>query len=415
MAHKARKQVDPFNAGDPVMPWEDEGEYVPLGAGEDKPRGDSAPGLISGSTSSEHDECWVEEEHEAKRGHGSSGSKAEAPSVSPRRVRRSKGDKREGRGAPPRTEASAPSWPAPKPATTKLKPAAPKGDTPFEDDAAPGEGRGGNGVVSSGRRRKSPAFRILMLVVLFTVGINVIGLVVSCSVSLIGSTGDGISSLLEGDSSDAGERITGGLEAAGGSSGLDYTTYARVCDSLEAQELETFDSLLGRAASADEDMVAAGAAYLDAALEGYCGLSYADLGIDSAELARWTLSGIERDESSVSVYAYSENDADTAYVGSCSEDITAPDMDEVAWQLSCYLDEEVDYESSRLVPGSVDEGLQERAQRKLESLKQEIERGDVYFYLDFTGSCEADGSNPTATLDESSWDYKFSRLFGAYA
>lgn len=403
MARRSRKRVDPFTAGDPVMPWEDEAEFVPLEVAE-------AFSELSNSASDDHDDCWVEEEREEKRERSAS-KRVESGSQGRRKKGRERKPPRDEK--PPRADAPASSWPTPKPATTKLKPATPKGDEPFEGDEPANLERAGTAFAA--QRKKSPMARIVILIVLLTVAVNVIGLVVSCSAALIGAAGNGISELVDGVSDGTSVRVSGGWGSSDDASGLDYGTYKQVTASLEAQELEMFNSLLGRAAAADDEMVAEAATYLDAAFEGYCGLRYADLGIDSSELARWALAGIVRDETSTYGYAYSEDDADTVYVGTCSEEITMPDVDELAWELSSYLHEEVDYDSSKLVSGSVDEAFKARAQQKLESLKQRAEQRDVYFYLDFTGSCDADGSNPVAALDESSWDYKFSRMFGLYA
>lgn len=404
MARKPRTNADPFNADDPVMPWDESGsDFVPLGSDRpdyEKPR--------------DHDDCWVDDDEpnpaetrqkpERKRSTKRVASKSSGDGSS--KAERSK--KPSGGSDAPRSPEARPSWPAPKSATTKLKPATPKGGSSFESGGAPGKGPNNENPAAPGRRKMSPAARIIMLIVLLTVGVNAITLVVSCSAALIGAASDGVSGLFEDDY----DYYYDDGDSDSSYPGLEFDTYTQVRDELAAQQLSRFNSLVESALAGDDELAAKGAGYLDTALDYYCDLSYADLGIDSVELARWALASVERGETRSN--AYSENDEDTVYSGTCSESMAACDVDEVAWQLASYLHELTGYDASMLVPGNIDEEIQSLAQSKLESLKAETEKTDVYLSLDFTGSCDTDGSNPVATLDEATWENQFPRLLGLY-
>lgn len=376
MRSRKQRQVDPFNAPDPSMPWERSPEYVPIGSDEPEGTVFSNGGQVEGD---EH-ECWVDDEAGSKK---STGAK-------PVKNRPSGG--RKGRGTTPAPQAKAgDGWASPDPSATRQ---AGEGARPERHAEKKGRAKGSRGGC-------------LLAIIVIVALVSIVSGATTCAVNLF--VGDG--------GEQASTDYTHDEPASPDFPGLDESTQRSVGDQIEGQANQQFKDFSERMTSGDAQLVSRAAADLEATFKESSGssLTPADMGIDTTELARWSLAktrlqvGGDRDLHS---FAFSEDADDTRWSGSTYGDLFVPDANNVMWQTSYYVRSDLlKYSDRALTPSEL-----ELAKKKLEELKAQAEAAPVehYISIDFTATCDADGSNPEVTFADDAFTNEFDSFFGVY-
>ena len=385
MARRTHRQVDPFNAGDPIMPSDELGqEYVPI-----SPEGEWVS--PEGQGSADGHGCWVDDAPKAPRkpGQGSAGSRS--------------GKQRQSKARTSTAKAS-------KPASRAASAARPKGS---RQSTAQSAGR------TMGRTfRKS--FVVLIAIALV---VEMGGALTSCADTLfdgLEDAGYGVTHAVSaifggpGATSASGSLSSPNYESSSSES-LDFNTYTQVCNELEGQESGTVRQLMGRISSGDAGVVSKVATYLDDAFQSYSSdMTLEGIGVDSKELARWCLTNVSYSEDDIETYAYSTDGSDTAYTGAAYLYIQATDTLTLVSELSAYVRSDLlDY--GNMPEDGLTENQRALVAKRLEELKQADVPTTRALSFEFKGRCEPDGSNPQATLDEDAWNADFANLFGSYS
>lgn len=321
-------QTDPFNAGDPTMPWDSE----PLDAG-------SSDGRASQEEAAERDRKRSET---AKR-------------QSARRER----------------ERSTTS--SPKSKTNR--------DTHDTAKSKDDKRVGCETIVAS----------IFVMFVALCVLIGIVALfMVSCSDSDTGTSGD---------TSETQSRA------------FDYDTVQSL---LIEQEQDVLEQRLDALAEKDEATVKQVAGHIDADFAHYDPeLTLESVGIDPTEIARWYLDHTtydlsDSDETGANFYAYTD-DGNTSWVCRAFFHVTAPGPGSVTWNLASFA-----YNLKRQHDGMLTDADKQSIRAKLEELEGQAEQQDNYVSVDFVGTCDEDGSNAKATIDEDSWDKVLSQVYSTF-
>lgn len=321
-------QTDPFNAGDPTMPWDSE----PLDAG-------SSDGRASQEEAAERDRKRSEP---AKR-------------QSARRER----------------ERSTTS--SPKSKTNR--------DTHDTAKSKDDKRVGCETIVAS----------IFVMFVALCVLIGIVALfMVSCSDSDTGTSGD---------TSETQSRA------------FDYDTVQSL---LIEQEQDVLEQRLDALAEKDEATVKQVAGHIDADFAHYDPeLTLESVGIDPTEIARWYLDHTtydlsDSDETGANFYAYTD-DGNTSWVCRAFFHVTAPGPGSVTWNLASFA-----YNLKQQHDGMLTDADKQSIRAKLEELEGQAEQQDNYVSVDFVGTCDEDGSNAKATIDEDSWDKVLSQVYSTF-
>lgn len=321
-------QTDPFNAGDPTMPWDSE----PLDAG-------SSDGRASQEEAAERDRKRSET---AKR-------------QSARRER----------------ERSTTS--SPKSKTNR--------DTHDTAKSKDDKRVGCETIVAS----------IFVMFVALCVLIGIVALfMVSCSDSDTGTSGD---------TSETQSRA------------FDYDTVQSL---LIEQEQDVLEQRLDALAEKDEATVKQVAGHIDADYAHYDPeLTLESVGIDPTEIARWYLDHTtydlsDSDETGANFYAYTD-DGNTSWVCRAFFHVTAPGPGSVTWNLASFA-----YNLKQQHDGMLTDADKQSIRAKLEELEGQAEQQDNYVSVDFVGTCDEDGSNAKATIDEDSWDKVLSQVYSTF-
>ncbi len=321
-------QTDPFNAGDPTMPWDSE----PLDAG-------SSDGRASREEAAERDRKRSET---AKR-------------QSARRER----------------ERSTTS--SPKSKTNR--------DTHDTAKSKDDKRVGCETIVAS----------IFVMFVALCVLIGIVALfMVSCSDSDTGTSGD---------TSETQSRA------------FDYDTVQSL---LIEQEQDVLEQRLDALAEKDEATVKQVAGHIDADFAHYNPeLTLESVGIDPTEIARWYLDHTtydlsDSDETGANFYAYTD-DGNTSWVCRAFFHVTAPGPGSVTWNLASFA-----YNLKQQHDGMLTDADKQSIRAKLEELEGQAEQQDNYVSVDFVGTCDEDGSNAKATIDEDSWDKVLSQVYSTF-
>ena len=321
-------QTDPFNAGDPTMPWDSE----PLDAG-------SSDGRASQEEAAERDRKRSET---AKR-------------QSARRER----------------ERSTTS--SPKSKTNR--------DTHDAAKSKDDKRVGCETIVAS----------IFVMFVALCVLIGIVALfMVSCSDSDTGTSGD---------TSETQSRA------------FDYDTVQSL---LIEQEQDVLEQRLDALAEKDEATVKQVAGHIDADFAHYDPeLTLESVSIDPTEIARWYLDHTtydlsDSDETGANFYAYTD-DGNTSWVCRAFFHVTAPGPGSVTWNLASFA-----YNLKQQHDGMLTDADKQSIRAKLEELEGQAEQQDNYVSVDFVGTCDEDGSNAKATIDEDSWDKVLSQVYSTF-
>ncbi len=321
-------QTDPFNAGDPTMPWDSE----PLDAG-------SSDGRASQEEAAERDRKRSET---AKR-------------QSARRER----------------ERSTTSSPKSKTNRNTHDTAKSKDDKRV----------GCETIVAS----------IFVMFVALCVLIGIVALfMVSCSDSDTGTSGD---------TSETQSRA------------FDYDTVQSL---LIEQEQDVLEQRLDALAEKDEATVKQVAGHIDADFAHYDPeLTLESVGIDPTEIARWYLDHTtydlsDSDETGANFYAYTD-DGNTSWVCRAFFHVTAPGPGSVTWNHASFA-----YNLKQQHDGMLTDADKQSIRAKLEELEGQAEQQDNYVSVDFVGTCDEDGSNAKATIDEDSWDKVLSQVYSTF-
>lgn len=321
-------QTDPFNAGDPTMPWDSE----PRDAG-------SLDGRASQEEAAERDRKRSET---AKR-------------QSARRER----------------ERSTTS--SPKSKTNR--------DTHDTAESKDDKRVGCETIVAS----------IFVMFVALCVLIGIVALfMVSCSDSDSGTSGD---------TSETQSRT------------FDYDTVQSL---LIEQEQDVLKQRLDALAEKDEATVKQVAGHIDADFAHYDPeLTLESVGIDPTEIARWYLDHTtydlsDSDETGANFYAYTD-DGNTSWVCRAFFHVTAPGPGSVTWNLASFA-----YNLKQQHDGILTDADKQSIRAKLEELEGQAEQQDNYVSVDFVGTCDEDGSNAKATIDEDSWDKVLSQVYSTF-
>lgn len=352
------QQVDPFNAGDPIMPWDELGdEFAPLDSG----RGWTAPHDTSGSASTQ-----------APSGTDSYPTASYPTTDKPPRQQQSDG-KAKGRAQKPR---------ASKPRTSKAK--APKAQT--RQAAAPAK---------QGRTAKSGiGYIVTAIAILMLLGglLNAIG---SCVSSVFSSTND---------------YVTSSKSDSFGGNGVTGVNWNNVNEKLQGQQEQDFTTRLEAIKAGDDAAVKRGAQLLDKQFGLYAsGRTLADVGVNSEDLARWMLASMTYDESGISsaLYVSDSSLTDDGYV---AVDVTLPYYNSLIYAIYNYAN---DTYRDQLKAGALSDAAKADVRAKLSGIMANTQQQDMYVSVDTHASVDGGGSNARVTLDENDWNTQIDELFGA--
>lgn len=389
------QQVDPFNAGDPIMPWDEAGaDFVPLGSGEDW----SAPSDASASDDADDHDCWVDDTpRESKPARESKQRRSSNRQPKPRKP---SADKPSGgsSGRPDDTSARAQI----KQVISETKAAA--SSASGSDASFQQVGRAiGRQVGKASKSQAGMRGCFLAFVVLIAITTGVISIIGACANALF----DSASSSWESDydwNSDS--------SSYSSNEGLDYDVYYEVKDEISAQGQQLVADRLDAVAATDEELLARGTDDVVSFFNDYARygeLPLDTLGIDPAEIARWCMASLTYSVDPDSVYTFEENDEETSWSGTAYVDVTVADVPSLLLDLVRFVND--------TYPDQTTFNDAEKAEiaTKLQELEQKYASGmDHSLSFEFTGSCEADGSNPQAALNEDEWLSTFDSFFGVY-
>lgn len=192
---------------------------------------------------------------------------------------------------------------------------------------------------------------------------------------------------------------------------FDYDTVQSL---LIEQEQDVLEQRLDALAEKDEATVKQVAGHIDADFAHYDPeLTLESVGIDPTEIARWYLDHTtydlsDSDETSANFYAYTD-DGNTSWVCRAFFHVTAPGPGSVTWNLASFA-----YNLKQQHDGMLTDADKQSIRAKLEELEGQAEQQDNYVSVDFVGTCDEDGSNAKATIDEDSWDKVLSQVYSTF-
>ncbi len=192
---------------------------------------------------------------------------------------------------------------------------------------------------------------------------------------------------------------------------FDYDTVQSL---LIEQEQDVLEQRLDALAEKDEATVKQVAGHIDADFAHYDPeLTLESVGIDPTEIARWYLDHTtydlsDSDETGANFYAYTD-DGNTSWVCRAFFHVTAPGPGSVTWNLASFA-----YNLKQQHDGMLTDADKQSIRAKLEELEGQAEQQDNYVSVDFVGTCDEDGSNAKATIDEDSWDKVLSQVYSTF-
>ncbi len=192
---------------------------------------------------------------------------------------------------------------------------------------------------------------------------------------------------------------------------FDYDTVQSL---LIEQEQDVLEQRLDALAEKDEATVKQVAGHIDADFAHYNPeLTLESVGIDPTEIARWYLDHTtydlsDSDETGANFYAYTD-DGNTSWVCRAFFHVTAPGPGSVTWNLASFA-----YNLKQQHDGMLTDADKQSIRAKLEELEGQAEQQDNYVSVDFVGTCDEDGSNAKATIDEDSWDKVLSQVYSTF-
>ncbi len=192
---------------------------------------------------------------------------------------------------------------------------------------------------------------------------------------------------------------------------FDYDTVQSL---LIEQEQDVLEQRLDALAEKDEATVKQVAGHIDADFAHYNPeLTLESVGIDPTEIARWYLDHTtydlsDSDETGANFYAYTD-DGNTSWVCRAFFHVTAPGPGSVTWNLASFA-----YNLKQQHNGMLTDADKQSIRAKLEELEGQAEQQDNYVSVDFVGTCDEDGSNAKATIDEDSWDKVLSQVYSTF-
>lgn len=192
---------------------------------------------------------------------------------------------------------------------------------------------------------------------------------------------------------------------------FDYDTVQSL---LIEQEQDVLEQRLDALAEKDEATVKQVAGHIDADFAHYDPeLTLESVGIDPTEIARWYLDHTtydlsDSDETGANFYAYTD-DGNTSWVCRAFFHVTAPGPGSVTWNLASFA-----YNLKQQHDGMLTDADKQSIRAKLEELEGQAEQQDNYVSVDFVGTCDEDGSNAKATIDEGSWDKVLSQVYSTF-
>lgn len=192
---------------------------------------------------------------------------------------------------------------------------------------------------------------------------------------------------------------------------FDYDTVQSL---LIEQEQDVLEQRLDALAEKDEATVKQVAGHVDADFAHYDPeLTLESVGIDPTEIARWYLDHTtydlsDSDETGANFYAYTD-DGNTSWVCRAFFHVTAPGPGSVTWNLASFA-----YNLKQQHDGMLTDADKQSIRAKLEELEGQAEQQDNYVSVDFVGTCDEDGSNAKATIDEDSWDKVLSQVYSTF-
>lgn len=195
------------------------------------------------------------------------------------------------------------------------------------------------------------------------------------------------------------------------SQAFDYDTVQSL---LIEQEQDILKQRLDALVEKDEGTVKQVAGHIDADFAHYDPeLTLESVGIDPTEIARWYLDHTtydlsDSDETGANFYAYTD-DGNTSWVCRAFFHVTAPGSGSVTWNLASFA-----YNLKQQHDGMLTDADKQSIRAKLEELEGQAEQQDNYVSVDFEGTCNEDGSNAKATIDEDSWDSVLSQVYSVF-
>lgn len=192
---------------------------------------------------------------------------------------------------------------------------------------------------------------------------------------------------------------------------FDYDTVQSL---LIEQEQDVLEQRLDALAEKDEATVKQVAGHIDADFAHYDPeLTLESVGIDPTEIARWYLDHTtydlsDSDETGANFYAYTD-DGNTSWVCRAFFHVTAPGPGSVTWNLASFA-----HNLKQQHDGMLTDADKQSIRAKLEELEGQAEQQDNYVSVDFVGTCDEDGSNAKATIDEDSWDKVLSQVYSTF-
>lgn len=195
------------------------------------------------------------------------------------------------------------------------------------------------------------------------------------------------------------------------SQAFDYDTVQSL---LIEQEQDILKQRLDALVEKDEATVKQVAGHIDADFAHYDPeLTLESVGIDPTEIARWYLDHTtydlsDSDETGANFYAYT-GDGNTSWVCRAFFHVTAPGSGSVTWNLASFA-----YNLKQQHDGMLTDADKQSIRAKLEELEGQAEQQDNYVSVDFEGTCNEDGSNAKATIDEDSWDSVLSQVYSVF-
>lgn len=353
MARNRRQQVDPFNAGDPIMPWDQGSEYVPVGGGSRRP--DAAPDgnapAYDSPVSANHDEPW---------GGGFEGSQHTNDARRPKTARTPKGKAPKGK----------------KPASKTAKTAAAH---TLEDERA-----------RSRRRSRRGMFTVKLIVIL-----AILGFLTPLAQCAMGPSAPQIRINTNDD----------GDSANSSSSDVDP---AKIMEDQQLQEITN------RLSSVQDDaaLVQQAGAKLDQDFQMYTdGIAMQQAGIDPTELARWVLTSATYDPSTSNSYAY--EDGGNEYEGRVYLDVSTANTVDIPYDLGTFVHRDLlGYQPLPADGLTADQKAQ--VATKLEEIKAKGNTSDSSLSFDFEGTWDPTSQKITTTMDEDEWSEQVIELFGIY-
>lgn len=371
MARKRGQQVDPFNAGDPIMPWDRDAEYVPV---EREAQGRSTGTDDSRAVFDEHDQCWLNED---------AGKHTGAPTSSFGKP-----------GAKPGTAASKPkaSW---TPKATKS--AATRGKKPTKKPASK-TAKSAAAILEEERARSRRRSRRGMTAVKIIVILALLGFLApigQCAASLSAPH----LSIATSDSDES--------TAPTGSD----TSASNPAELMEDQQLQEITNRLSSVQD-DASLVQRAGAKLDQDFQMYTdGITMQQAGVDPTELARWVLTSATYDPSTSNSYAY--EDGGNEYEGRVYLDVSTANTVDIPYDLGTFVHRDLlGYQPLPADGLTADQKAQ--VATKAEEIKAKGNTSDSSLSFDFEGTWDPASQKITTTMDEDEWSEQVLELFGIY-